>query len=287
MFSAPSSSFRGLGWRARYARRGRGFSLIELLAALLIILILIAVLLPALRRSMRQAAATVCLHNLSELNHALQMYRYDNRGWLPNVAARGTTSAGDPDTAWFSKLMPRYFAEPAALLCPSDPFRRLARAGLPPCARPDFANASSYGLSDFILGSPHGFLGNREPPRSLATLMLADVGPDQMALGDGATTLHLAEIREGGHLSLDDGYRPGSVRPKASWLTGRHQGAIHVLTVGGGVTRVRTEQMMNSVVQAYYPQCAAGDCTICKVLKLPHYSFAPGLYWWTGPVPTP
>jgi type II secretory pathway pseudopilin PulG len=290
MNTRDGSGYPALRHRGPRARQRLGHSLIELLVVIGIIVILIAALLPALRRSMRQAASAVCMHNLSELNHALQMYRYDNRGWLPNVTPLPSTSPSEPDSAWFPKLMPRYFADPGVLLCPSDPFRRLARASLPPSPQPDFANACSYGMSDFILGSPRGYLANREPPHPLSTLLLADIGPDdnELLIGTQTTVLTLGEIRAAGHLSIDDGFRPGAMRAKGSWITARHNGAIHMLTVGGSVVPVRTERVMNTIVQPFYENCSAGGCTICRVLALPHYSFAHGsLYWWTGPVPRP
>jgi len=277
------------------ARRRSAFSTLELLVVLGVVAILLTLLLPALHRSMRQAGSTVCLHNLSEINHALQMYRLDNRGWLPNVRPMATSAARDPDTAWFSRLMPRYFAEPGVLLCPADPFRRLARAGLPPTAAPDFANASSYGMSDFILGSPNGFLGNldrHQPQQPLATLLLADIGPDSQVLALGGPSSGaappLAMIRDGGHLNLDDGYRPGAPTRKAPWITARHSGFVHMLTVGGSVVVVRTDRLMTAPVQSFYSNCAAAGCAVCRDLHLPHYSFAPsGVYWWTGPRPQP
>ncbi len=275
--------------------RRLGFSAVELLVVVLVVSILIAVLLPAVRRSMRHASATVCLHNLSALGDALSVYRMDNRGWLPDVVPLSASDHSDPATAWFTKLMPRYVADPALLQCPSDPFRRHARSGLPPADPPDFANATSYGMSDFLLGSPGAFLMNldgRNPPQPQATILLADVGPDSSAALLGGTSgdenPDLSDIRQGGHLLLDDGYKPGLVRGRASWLTGRHSGGIHMLAVGGGVSFVRTERQMRAPVEAWYPACHAGGCTVCRDLRIAHYSFAhASMYWWTGPAPRP
>lgn len=60
-----------------------GFTLIELLVVVGIIAVLISLLLPALGQAREQAKRTVCLSNLKQGGHALQMYANENRGFLP------------------------------------------------------------------------------------------------------------------------------------------------------------------------------------------------------------
>ncbi|MHC4611544.1 MAG: type II secretion system protein, partial [Planctomycetota bacterium] len=67
---------------ALFSQRGRGwcaFSLVELLVVVSIITVLMSIMLPALKRSLRQAASTVCMHNLRAIDQMMQMYRMESR----------------------------------------------------------------------------------------------------------------------------------------------------------------------------------------------------------------
>lgn len=67
----------------RASRRARGFTLIEVLVVVAVIALLIAILLPSLNRAREQARTAVCIANLHHIGHGMNMYRSDNRGWLP------------------------------------------------------------------------------------------------------------------------------------------------------------------------------------------------------------
>ncbi len=61
----------------------RGFTLVELMLALMIISVLAAMLFPVFARGRESARKTQCLSNLANLGAALQMYAADWQGALP------------------------------------------------------------------------------------------------------------------------------------------------------------------------------------------------------------
>jgi prepilin-type processing-associated H-X9-DG protein len=264
------------------------FSLVELLVVVGIIAILVAIMLPTLQRSVRQAASTVCQHNLREIYHGLEMYRMDNNGWVP-VAEAHVSPAGVSET-WFAALHPRYIQDSAVMSCPDDPYAGLRRQV---SAGPDahWSGLLSYGLSDFIQSGAEGYLANLDrfrPTRAHETLLVADVGPDHVLVEGALREPGLATHRTTGRLPWDDSYDPGEARQLPSWLTVRHLGGINALMVDGAVRHLRTHEIMHATIEDFYPDCAAGDCPLCRELEVPHYSFArANSYWWTGPLPQP
>lgn len=63
----------------------KGFTLVELLVVISIIALLMGILLPALSRAREQGKRAVCLHNLSQLMLAWNMYADDNSEKIVNV----------------------------------------------------------------------------------------------------------------------------------------------------------------------------------------------------------
>ena len=256
-----------------------------------IITLLMSIMLPALKRSLRQASSTVCMHNLHAIDQMMQMYRMESRGWLPHGSGADSTDDDQPGP-WFDPLVPRYLTDLSVLICPDDPFASLLERASRLAPHPDWNNAASYGMNDFILSSPSTYLANldRHPPRRpLDTLLLADMGPDDgVPNGDGLSPW-LDLDRNQGRLSWSDGFEWGGAEDSRSWLTRRHGRTINVLTLGGQVRSVRTAELMTRTILSYYSNCAAGDCTFCLGSEdVYHYSFAHArTYWWTGPVPLP
>ena len=270
----------------RRREQTRGFSLVELLLATGVILILLGIMLPALKRSIRQARRTVCMHQLHVLDQILQMYHNENQGWLPQVGTpEEGLPPGDPGPAWFDLLVPRYTADLAVMVCPEDTYGSLLHVVNPDVPKSKRERACSYGLNQLILANPWGMLANVErfrPRRPLDTLLLADMGPDLPSKKRGLPGLPGGAVGHG-CLSWSDGFSYGSVDSRRSWVTQRHACGINISTLGGAIRVVRTKELMNRRIQRYYGACAAGDCPLCLELRVPHYSFHHAqTYWWTG-----
>lgn len=263
--------------------RPPAFTLVELLTVIAVTGMLVAILIPAAGKSMRRAASTVCTHHLREVNQALHTYRLDYQGWLPDVDDLSQDSVDPYGAAWFGRLFPRYLTDMSVLICPSDP---MVPAGGPRGSlerHPDPANASSYGLNDVIRAASLGNLDRSVPRRPNETLLIADMGPDREARSAVGTK---SKRRSGGRLAWDDGYYYASAGLRDSWLTDRHFGHINVLTIGGNVKAIRTQELMEEKIRDYYGEGAAGGCPLCLDYSLVHYSFASSrVFWWTGRIP--
>jgi type II secretory pathway pseudopilin PulG len=258
-----------------------------LLVVTSIVVILIGVLIPTLNRSIRAAKATVCMANLKDLYRSLDMYRTDNGGWLPAIEG---DAANRSAAAWSAALFKNNPGGRGVLICPEDPWGSILRDSYTHGnGNDDFP--SSYGMNDFIVSSPNSFLANLgrvSPKRPDDTILLADMGPDDIFYVTDIEGNSPAPSRNFGRLSIDDGFQIG--QPPSyqfhPWLSGRHYGKINVLSLMGNVKRINVEPVLQRDIEPYYAACANQECTICIYLELPHYSFhESNAFWWTGPVP--
>lgn len=94
----------------RLWRRGRAFTLVELLVVIGIIGILISILMPALNKARQQAGSLACESNLHQIGLLLEGYVAENKGWLPygHAAVGGQPYwAGGVEWNWADTLMLR------------------------------------------------------------------------------------------------------------------------------------------------------------------------------------
>jgi hypothetical protein len=276
------------GGCARSAPKRRATTLIELLVVIAVIGTLITFLIPSLKRSMTMARSTVCMHNLREIDHALQLYRVENDGWLPprEQPPHGLQQVGR-QSPWFCLLFPTYLQDPMILTCPEDPYRyRMLRMDTNVCDS-RMGDYASYGINSFIMLGRAGELANLDrhlPSRPLDTILLGDLGPDR-PYSAPRVTQSVGPARNTGLMPWDDGVTEIDLN-KPPWLTTRHSGGINFLTTVNSVRRAKTVDVMRRRIDRFYENCSAGGCTFCNEFQLDHYSFAKDrLFWWTGASP--
>jgi prepilin-type N-terminal cleavage/methylation domain-containing protein len=299
-------------------KRLKGFTLIELLVVVAIIALLISILLPSHSRARKEAQTVSCMSNTDQINKALRMYMNDFGGCLPQSYREGNNY--QPGSLWseaawgvakrdlwFYKIAPKYLSNPAALICPADPFRdkfdfeATPEGGLPRTAInvPSCGYGLTYVLRHFdVSGVPGGMMNiERHEPRSPSmTILMAEVGPDDAKhiaplyskaasdYGDGGWPW-----RDGGRLLWDDGVRGWYNGP--TWLTGRHMGYINMGTFDLSARKVSTVKQLRDGPQRRNMECFSFTlsnyrymCYLCAVNE-PHYQFhEQNLWWWTGDI---
>jgi prepilin-type N-terminal cleavage/methylation domain-containing protein/prepilin-type processing-associated H-X9-DG protein len=123
--------------------RGRspevGFTLLELMAVIVIIAFVMAMMLPALSNSKTKAQGLFCMNNLRQVQLGWSMYAEDHNDWLPGVNNGSLPGAGKWVSGWldfssnsdntnllylvdsrYAQLGPYLYKKTGAFHCPAD-----------------------------------------------------------------------------------------------------------------------------------------------------------------------
>lgn len=85
-------------------RNKRGFTLVELLAVIVILAFMVAILLPALRSAQRKGYAMACASNMRQIGIAIANYCTDHNGYYPHVPMCNSLAIPPSTFAWWSVL---------------------------------------------------------------------------------------------------------------------------------------------------------------------------------------
>jgi prepilin-type N-terminal cleavage/methylation domain-containing protein len=94
-FMRPPSHFHGL------PKSEAGFSLVEMMIAVMIVGVLVALLFPAVDRARLSATSPACMGHQKQIVAAMMSYAADNNGRLPDMA---TTTAGGESGIWYEVI---------------------------------------------------------------------------------------------------------------------------------------------------------------------------------------
>ena len=73
-------------------RKGRAFSIVELLVVVAILSVLLSILVPAVGRAKELARRAVCASNLKQIGSSVGSYAAQSREWLPTLTGHGGTT---------------------------------------------------------------------------------------------------------------------------------------------------------------------------------------------------
>ena len=99
-----------LNWKYMCTTRSHGFTVVELLIAVIIIALMVSVIIPALFAAKQKAQQIICVNNLRQLFLAFEQYTNDNNGLLPRPNNSETSKDGTKicnAEVWF-KAVDRY-----------------------------------------------------------------------------------------------------------------------------------------------------------------------------------
>ena len=215
-----------------------GFTLVELLAVIVIIAILAALTLAGLTKMRESGQAAACLSNLRQISAACQLYSGDNQGLLIPIA-RGT-SAADAQT-WRALLIPYLGTLTEAIHCPSDPGQTLIDAnnqGVFP---------SSYGLNKTI--NVHEYLASPAASQRLvnilkpsATILASDIAKVQNPASSAANWITSADAKSVANYGYGHFPTTTAAAGEPWYLVPRHKRRANVAFYDGHVASIDVDR---------------------------------------------
>jgi prepilin-type N-terminal cleavage/methylation domain-containing protein/prepilin-type processing-associated H-X9-DG protein len=236
-----------------------GFTLVELLAVLVVVALLGLLAIPVLANGKSGSQRAVCVNNLSRIGRAHAIWGTDHGDYLPSQVLwqEGGTRfhpTGLNNNVWFQfDWVSNELATPKILACPSDPFVRVAGdfSATSPDAfwKPGYQNnAVSY-----ILGWPYfedGRLvlsGDRNIPAYFGGGYISGMNP--------VATIHLED-------------------PTLSWLPGIHAEGGNLLFNDGSVEQVDDAGLRAAM--RLYPRLDAPKRSV-PMFQYPRFPYPPNL----------
>lgn len=101
-------------------RSCRGFSLIEILAALAVVAVLLAIIVPLGLRSRASAQSAACVANLRQIGVGLQLNLNERGGRFPDLAAGPSEQDPEKRAALNDYLLEYVGGDPQVFICPAD-----------------------------------------------------------------------------------------------------------------------------------------------------------------------
>lgn len=159
LFSYRSSS-------ARESRRG--FTIVELLAAMGVIAIISAILIATIGNARERAVLAKCSSNLRQFHHATMMYANSNQGQLPpghHNQTRDGVAVGTHGVWWYSLW--EYMGWDPTTPMTGDNWRRFARQFGCPKGLTDDTPHLNYAISGFLTSDNYRLSTLEMPARNL------------------------------------------------------------------------------------------------------------------------
>lgn len=123
-------------------RKGKGWSLLELLTVIAIIAILVAILFPVFARAKEAAKKANCLSNISQLSKAMRLYSLDYNEYIFFERGRASDNplapGGYGQGYYMKKIFKTYVPNWDIWFCPSDPY-----------AKQDFTCSAQFGCFNY------------------------------------------------------------------------------------------------------------------------------------------
>lgn len=217
------------------SRRGRAFTMIELMIVVVIIVILAAVLFPTFVKAREKAKVTSCQSNLKQLSLALQSYVHDHddvllRSWnsaRPNQQT-DLPSAPGLDWKWMDCLLPYVRAEATF-----DCLAAEKEVGLYKCC--SGVNYGSYVMNAAYWATPDLI----SPGGKFCRMSQATTPSSCVWVTDGDGHFENAWAAVEGNPSPDYSHAP----PRLYWTVARHLNQTNVLYLDGHLKCVRLEAL--------------------------------------------